>query len=378
MVETPVVGFAMYNVAFVGVYALNFPWMDVDGYMTTPQQPQMAKPGAGSEAANQAIEMLGQMRKRLHMAQGWSRTIYRLHQYFRRIKKDYNKNVKDISDDGVRPHAGSDSHESTRHFSLNELGDAGGADDLRLLERTLQEFAILEDQDVEMDDNLDDSASTNTTVKSEEPPDSRTSGPPSQAKQDGGPWNAINHTGPTASPQRGASVSTPTNGQFRSYDVYQQPQPPTPNGQPVRQYQPPLSNFRPSYLSQESPATSGLPPTQSSPTNGHGDYAWASKPAAQHATPATFASTYTNGATHQPTAGVQANHSATPQTASEHVFDPKAGEAWLTSLPTALGSDDLAAFVDGADLAEWTALVASHGFAPTWLSQLWGGANGAA
>lgn len=387
LVETPIVGFAIYTVAFVGVCALHFPWMDVDSFMCTPPQTPTSRNGPGAEAAAKASDMLGQMRQRMHMAYGWTRTILKMHQYFKRMKKDYYRNAKGATDsDGVN--SGGDSPESTRHRSLREGGEGGGLDEFKLLERTLKDFGTLEDQDVEMTDNLhDDSASTNTTVKSEEPPDSRPPEPPSQPRQDSGPWNAINHAVPGANSNRSNSISTPSNGQFRTYESYPQYQPPQ-NGQPPQTYQHQINNFRPAYPQQETPAPSNAPPSLTSPTSRTGstpsqpsppydqhNYTWASKNMQQPMQPIPTSS-YSHTSMHQPMQGAQSYPAIAPQIPAHQVWDSTAKEAWFNSIPTRMGGDDIAAFVDGGEMAEWAALANANGYGGGWLSTVWGDANG--
>ena len=453
-VETPIVGFAVYIVAFVGVYCINFPWMDPDGYMCT--QPSCASNNAsqtastqagvngaggskGFEAARKALEMIGQMRPRLHMADGWFKTINRTHKYFRRYKSDYRKNVQDTAQSGSE-----ESPLSTRHLSLRDGGIGGGLDEFKLLERTLQEFGTLEDQDIEMTDGnsrpgsrpLDavyDDSNSGTTVKSEEG-DNR--GLSEQSRAEGGPWNAIN-TAPGATQARSSTMSTPTTtAQFRSYDAHSQQ--PTPNSAPPLQhsqqqpqqqqhsqpnYAHQLNSFRPSYQSPHdaqghtpgpgappsltSPAShTASTPSQPSPPFEHhqqGYNQWAAQTGQQHGysmQPPPHA--YANGT---PTGYQQPHqhphsHAATPmqqlppyippgqhpqaqqqmQPAPQmqeppQVWDHMAKEAWLNGLDTRLGGDDVAAFVDGGEMAEWASMAASRGFGGGWLSAVWGGAQ---
>ncbi|KXT03223.1 hypothetical protein AC578_4800 [Pseudocercospora eumusae] len=440
LVETPIVGFAVYTVAFVGVYCINFPWMDPEGYMCTRPEPNSrpditAKPGEskGFEAARKALEMIGLMRTKLRMADGWFKTINRMHKYFRKIKNDYKKNVQAIESSSE-----GDSPISTRHLSLREGGLGGGLDEYKLLERTLIDFGNLEDQDVEMTDAnrtdpnkpLDavyDDSSAGTTVKSEEHgdrPPAATSEP--QQKADGGAWSAINAgPGAPAPGSRHPSISTPTSGQFRSYDSYpnqQQPQPSqaaTPSSQAPPQpgtYQHQIGGFRPSYSDRPSPSA-GPPPSLTSPasqsaTGTTPSQAHPSPPYDRHAPPygAWSAPTpngtygmpppppnpYANGPVqHQypPSNHVTPTHSGYPTPGHAHpphphglpappqvqqpqqVWDPMAKEAWLNSIDTRLGGDDVAAFVDGGELAEWATMAASQGFGGGWLSAVWQGGH---
>ena len=48
-------------------------------------------------------------------------------------------------------------------------------------------------------------------------------------------------------------------------------------------------------------------------------------------------------------------------------------EAWLNNLDTRLGGDDIAAFVDGGELADWTNMASQRGYGGGWLTTVWGG-----
>lgn len=58
------------------------------------------------------------------------------------------------------------------------------------------------------------------------------------------------------------------------------------------------------------------------------------------------------------------------------VWDPVTKEQWLNSIDTRLGGDDVAAFVDGGEIAEWASMAGANGFGGGWLSTVWGGNTG--
>lgn len=278
LVETPIVGFAIYTVAFTGVYCKHFPDMDPDGYMCAPRSSMspdaLVEETGGTKAAEKALETVGQMRPRLHMAHGWFKTIVCMHKYFKRMKSDFKKNVNS----NTNMSGSEDSPASGRHLSVREGGVGGGLDEFTRLERILKEFGNLEDQDqdVEMkeisqrpgsgrDDAVFDDSPDNTTVKSEEAENNR-SGPPEASRQQEGMWKAINAM-PGATASRHPSVSGPSNGQFRSYESYPQqaPQQAPQAAQPT--YNQHLSNFRPAYASETPVPPGGAPPSLTSPAS---------------------------------------------------------------------------------------------------------------
>jgi len=407
LVQTPIVGFAIYTVAFVGVYCINFPWMDPDGYMCT--QPT-AKPGAppseskGFEAARKALEIIGQMRPRLHMADGWFKTINKMHRYLRKMKKDFSKNVQ--ANESASESDGSPT--SSRQLSLREGGIGGGLDEYKLLERTLKEFGNLDDHDVEMTDVnfgnkpldaiYDDNSNSGATVKSEE---ADRPAQPDQPTPDG-PWNAIN-TAPGAGRQTPTSAPT-SNGAWRSYESMPGSLPAQPQSAPASTYsQPQLSNFRPIYQHQEAsiPPSGALPSltspdtrtastsSQPSPSYNHQHHVYNSwtphnanygmqPPGPNYAIPQnSHAHTPLNVMHSYPTPNSQLQPMGPPSHIPENqqIYDPMAKESWLNSINTGLGGDDVAAFVDGGEMEDWASMAATRGFAQGWLSTVWGGGN---
>lgn len=409
LVETPIVGFAIYNVAFAGVYAINFPWMDTGSFLSTPvsgkgsQRPEgsKAEDHSGFEASRAALEMIGQMRTKVKMADGWFRTINRMYQYFRQLKRDYKRNVAAMetssTESGTSP-------VSTRHLSLREGGIGGGLDEFRLLERTLHDFGNLEDQEAEATEsgqrqtsrpfeNLHDDAHSHsgTTVKSEDAAGG------SAQRSGSGPWNAIN-TAPENGNSRTGSVSGSSNGPFRTYHDYYDQQYPQPQQQPQAQHQadpdqPP--DFRSVGYMQENANGTSAPPILISPESR------TSRPSPpfdrqQHQT---FPGGWTQPQTSYPVPpppGIGAyvdNYPYPPQ--QQHLPDPSGmqdlqphhhhhqapawnemeKEAWLNSLQTSIGGDDYAAFADGGDFHDYGVMSAQHrGFGGGWLSTLWEGA----
>lgn len=147
LVETPILGFGLYNVAFVGVYAINFPHMDQDGYMCG-RGGEPEDTAGGYQAARKALETIGQMRARLPMATNWFRTIHRVHRYYEKIIGDYRANTQALKDSlATNTHGGQMIY---RQLSLREGGNGNGRESYKLLEKTLKEFGSIEDEEVEI------------------------------------------------------------------------------------------------------------------------------------------------------------------------------------------------------------------------------------
>ncbi|KAK5107868.1 hypothetical protein LTR62_000578 [Meristemomyces frigidus] len=411
LVQTPIVGFAVYTVAFVGLYSISFPWMDPDGYMCTPPSARLAAHSVGRVrhgdsgfmAARRALEMLGQMRPRLCMAEGWLSTIIRMHKYFRRMKADYRKNTSSGSS------ASGDDSGSTVAKGLREGGSGGGLEEWKLLERTIKDFGNLEDHDIEIEDGNDahgsrggdalyDDSSAGTTVKSEDR-DARHVAEHSKA-DGGGPWNAINATS-RASASTQPNVATPNSAQFRSYDS----NPSRYQTSELRQQLQPSSQGQPPYTSLENSFRPASPASQAASTPSQASQpfdrppayaAWTPQntgyPPMQHNQQTTYQSNLLTHAVHpQGLSNVLNNPYAPPpppgiqngQQQQQHqlpmqqsaLWDAHQKEAWLDGLPTTMYPDDLAAFGNGEDIGAWASRE-HYGNGPVWLNTIWGGVNG--
>ncbi|KAL4901877.1 hypothetical protein BDW74DRAFT_159097 [Aspergillus multicolor] len=139
LVENPLVGFAIYNAAFIGIYAAHFPHMDLDGllgpvYRGDPQGPFQSR---------KILSVLREMRPRLKMAAGWFRTLNRLHSYFSKVKRDYRRNSRRsdmLPPDVLDPHSANGIH------PVREGGAGGGLEEFKLLEKLFLDFGIIDDQ----------------------------------------------------------------------------------------------------------------------------------------------------------------------------------------------------------------------------------------
>ncbi|KAJ6089620.1 hypothetical protein N7467_004836 [Penicillium canescens] len=143
LVENPLVGFAIYNAAFIGVYGTHFQHMDPDGLLG-PKPPPASHDShqIGAVQARKALDIMREMRPRLKMAVGWFRTLNRLHTYFSKTKRDFRRisrnrldSMSDASDhapNGIRP--------------LREGGLGGGLEEFKMLEKLFLDFGSIEDQ----------------------------------------------------------------------------------------------------------------------------------------------------------------------------------------------------------------------------------------
>jgi hypothetical protein len=232
-IESPQVGFAIWTAAFVGVYSINFPHMDLAGHMNGKDS-HVDFGGAVETvkgATGLAVRTLKEMSPRMKMAYGWSRTIKRMHEYFQGIVKDYNRSLVELSspDNQARLTLGQ------QNLSLREGGRGGGLEEYKLLEKELKEFGTIED---------DERHSTPTASERTESRAS-TSGPgmtpnikteytlgteraPIGGFSSDGNWAAVNSTSNGGGEERGRRPS---------YSLYGQPQGPPNTAQDALQYQ---------------------------------------------------------------------------------------------------------------------------------------------
>ncbi|KAI9373576.1 fungal-specific transcription factor domain-containing protein [Aspergillus egyptiacus] len=154
LVENPLVGFAIYNAAFVGIYGAHFPQMDLDGALAPAYRDPQSQ---GQALTRNSLEILREMRPRLKMAAGWFRTLNRLHSYFSKVKRDFRRNSRKE----MLPHDPADPNGTIR--PMREGGAGGGLDDLKLLDKHFLESGSSEDQMPETSNEDDGDRATNVS-----------------------------------------------------------------------------------------------------------------------------------------------------------------------------------------------------------------------
>ncbi|EZF74581.1 hypothetical protein H105_03714 [Trichophyton soudanense CBS 452.61] len=257
LMETPLVGFAIYNATFMGVYAAHFNHMDQDGYLClkpyssdggaagSPGRTAVTMMGAASLAQadlRKSIEILGEMRPRLKMAVGWFRTVHRLHGYFCKVKRDQKRPWRKLEVNGVdgqqqhpspygngtrvagsaQQHS-SHNHKHNRHASASQIVQNNLYEELRQLDKVLTDLGSTEDQTPEMSGSDDDMAAmllANPTEHSSEAQSNIVKSEPGE-----GPDNSVTATGPhggegyTGSLQRDSWVPVNSSGSPASHSL---------------------------------------------------------------------------------------------------------------------------------------------------------------
>jgi len=288
---------------------------------------------SGFETARKAVEILGHMRLSLRMADGWVKTISRVHRYYKRVKKEFDRGSKHMNQSTGQPSSNEGSF--VAHW---DGGLGGGPDEYKIFERTLRDFGSFEDEDTEMTDAPEyGSARAGSSVASagvkneimrmhESSPESVANA----ARADR--WNAINNSAAAAHPVE-----------------------PTSNGTGISHYQPPTmpsgattpsqpASFPPNTYSNASSHTSPRSPA------GFGQSNFPHHPPPPH-----------NVSQEQllPPIQVQAQAVLPPQP----VWTAKTRDAWLKNLGTAFMGDDIAAFIEGR--------MPSSSGNPGWLTTVW-------
>ncbi|KAJ5908880.1 hypothetical protein N7495_001562 [Penicillium taxi] len=375
LVENPLVGFAIYNAALVGIYGTHYPHMDPDGLLgvKSPVSHDAHQPIVVQ--TRKALDILREMRPRLRMAVGWFRTLNRLHSYFSKVKRDYRRysryRLDSMSD--ASEHAAANGIRQIR-----ECGSGGGLDEFKVLEKLFLDFGLIEDQLVEAGDdetaivitgdlfpertNLSDAGSN--AVKSDFDPGEQLPGAGGRRES----WVPINSPGlsiPSHDSDRRPSLPLPnTTRPLPSQSPYSLPslQPHHPDGPIYNTSSPPslpslsATTQSPSpYLSATSnrlqPITSWLPSRPSVPPPSYQSLPPIS--AAGHNVPV-----------------LPPPNSVTQLAPSPPLTSTEGPDTSL--LTTTLGGDDVLALLDGGDWAELSLIQPSEvGIPAGWLSTIW-------
>ncbi|KAJ5101593.1 hypothetical protein NUU61_003815 [Penicillium alfredii] len=377
LVENPLVGFAIYNAAFIGVYGTHFSHMDPEGLLgAKPPPPSHDSHQLGAAQARKALDILREMRPRLKMAMGWFRTLNRLHSYFSKVKRDFRRlsrnrldSMSDVSDhpipNGIRP--------------VREGGSGGGLEEFKLLEKLFLDFGTIEDQlpesgfdeDVAVPaagepmperTNLSDAGSNAVKSETGEPmePSDSTSGRRES-------WVPINSPGmplPSHEGDRRPSLPLPNSRPLPSQSPYSLPS--------LQQHHPdgPLYTSSPSLPSLSAttqPPSQYLPATSNrlQPIN-----SWL--PSRPQAPPPPYSQSLPpiSAATPHSLPVLPPPGSVTQLAPSPPLTSTEGPDSSL--MATSLGGDDVLAFLDGCEWAQLSMSAPSEvGIPAGWLSTVW-------
>ena len=212
--ESPQIGFAVWQAAFVCVYATHFKHMDTGEHLHQ---------GSGHNAsdyrtegyAGLTVKLLGEMVPRLEMAKGYLKTLGKMHNYFSNVKAEYHDR------------------------GFERLG--GGLEQYKTLEKELKEFGSLQDTDKNI---ASDGSDTVDQVRSR-----ASTNDIGQGSVNGEAMQGVVEAAPTPRPWAAINSTSPSNeNEERKYNFAQG-------------YQ-----YNPNY--QQSPTLNSNPPSLISPSNG--------------------------------------------------------------------------------------------------------------
>ncbi|KAL4786794.1 fungal-specific transcription factor domain-containing protein [Aspergillus varians] len=370
LVENPLVGFAIYNAAFVGIYAAHFPQMDLDGalapvYRGDPQGPIHSR---------KALDILREMRPRLKMAAGWFRTLNRLNSYFSKVKRDFRRNSRRVD---MLPPDTLDPYSSNGIRQVREGGAGGGLEEYKLLEKLFVEFGILDDQlpdgpgseeDGDRATNISDTGSNH--IRSD--PGDLGDGPLDGAGGRRESWIPVNSPGlplPGLDGERRPSLPLPPGRSLQSQSPFSLPSlQHHPDGSQYKSSSPTLPSLAPSNSYGGLPTTS----TPSSSARLQPINSWLNSRSQPPPTsysqslPPISAAAPPHHLHMLPPPGSVGHPGASPPATVDGL------ESYSGLWATSLGGDDVIAFLEGNEHTQLPGMVPSEVGVPTgWLSTVW-------
>ncbi|KAL3467396.1 fungal-specific transcription factor domain-containing protein [Aspergillus heterothallicus] len=369
LVENPLVGFAIYNAAFVGIYAAHFPQMDLDGALAPVYR--VDPHSQGQVQSRKVLEILRETRPRLKMAAGWFRTLNRLHSYFSKVKRDFRRNSRKdmLPPDALDPH-------SNGIRPVREGGPGAGLEEFKLLEKLFVEFGSIEDQlpegsgneeDGDRVTNLSDAGSNH--VRSD--PGDMGDGPLDGAGGRRESWVPVNSPGLPLGPdgERRPSLPLPPTRALQSQSPYALPaMQHHPDGPHYPNVSPPTLPSIPHTSPYGLPATSA--PTSATRLQPIGSWAPSRSPVPPppytQSLPPISAAAPTHHLQMLPPPGSVGHPAASPPITVDGM--DMFNSLWATSL----GGDDVLAFLDGSEYNQLPGTMPSEVGVPAgWLSTVW-------
>ena len=251
---TPMTGFGIYLVSFIGIYALHFPQMDVEGAVCGRDQ-ETNIISERQSAIVDALRTLVQMRFHLPMANHWFRTLHRAHRYYKQVANEHTTNPQAFP---RPPSAGSRNLPSAnRNVVLHETKVNERSEAVRALDNLFKEVGMAEDESAVFSIFRD--SETKVTNGFAPPPQEQPLGPtrPPDA------WNPVNNNSRVNDPYFTSSSPYP-----QPYGSRSQPSPPKSNNSPAYDTHsspyPPPPNTLPPISTTNSNSINPYPPTPSS------------------------------------------------------------------------------------------------------------------
>ncbi len=180
--ESPQIGFAVWQAAFVCVYAIHFDHMDTGRHLQNSEVVDRKGDVRNKGYAGLTAKILDDMVPKLRMAKGYLKMIVKMHDYFQNVKVDYYHHFKR----GTQPSGWS----------------GGGLEEYKILEKELKEFGSLSDTDRNIPSDGSDVVDQNRSrASTNDIPGSSVNGEVMQGveaapQRPNGAWAAINAASP--------------------------------------------------------------------------------------------------------------------------------------------------------------------------------------
>lgn len=322
----------------------------------------------GAEAARKALEMMGPLRSRLKMAEGWCKTLKRTHQYFSRLRTAWFDNAPRMMQ-GLEREIWNEQSIATAQLHPPD------AESTRVLwERVLRGLDGGEDDDDDDTDMAEVSQVKGVPVLPAESAHPSTSDRHAQQEER---WNAINSVAAAASALSAASSNqgvtavapaASNSGHFRFLSSYGTSSGSSPALSPYPQH-----SFRPADGAAPPVAGNGSSTGTSWTTANGSSVLTEPLPGIHHfataASPGHARSSSTPGLVQfSSTSSAGYGGSAQERTNDREIRDL---ETWLSSVERGFGADDLAAFVDGIEIVEGARGLVRVGKGG-WVGVVWG------
>ncbi|PBP28146.1 hypothetical protein BUE80_DR000894 [Diplocarpon rosae] len=227
--ESPLIGFSIYQAAFVCLYAANFPQMDLADHLANEQGLKAVDNDTGFPGMTK--KMLNEMGPRLKMVGPYLKTIVRMRNYFCGVWKDY-----------------------FGQYKRKPRFERGGLEQYKKYEKDLKEFGELKDSDQTLgSDGSDTVDQSRSRASTNEIPGSSVNGEPMQGIES------------AAVPRsNGTSSWAAVNAASPSVEAEERPKynhGPYPYGMPSYQHSPNQSSNAPSLISPSNgdSASGGIP-----------------------------------------------------------------------------------------------------------------------
>lgn len=124
----PMMGFGLYLVSFIGIYALHFPQMDIEG-LVFGKDSESALDFEHQVRIVDALRILAYVRDHLPMAEYWFRTLHRAHKYYKQLNLEQKSN-------------------QFAAVNRNTSGKDAKTDPIGSLDTVFQEFGMVEDETI--------------------------------------------------------------------------------------------------------------------------------------------------------------------------------------------------------------------------------------